>query len=133
MVFLGVLNQFLSFLYCKIVLLQGNILLSTFGQYFSPFKSCFQPFFYPKNSIFCQKSPRRSAKKFFFQNFEFQAINKFIIGVIYKKSQSLTSFFGLGSEILQNQQKPKNHHGGVQTPASFANLTRIEFLRPFIS
>ena len=133
MVFLGVVNQFLSFLYCKIVLLQGNILLSTFGQYFSPFKSCFQPFFTQKTQFFAKKSPRRSAKNFYFQNFEFQAINKFIIGVIYKKSQSLTSFFGLGSEILQNQQKPKNHHGGVQTPASFANLTRIEFLRPFIS
>ena len=92
MVFLGFLNQFLSFLHCKIVLLQENILLSTFGQYFSSFKSCFQPFF-PKKLDFLPKIPEKECKNFFFQNFQFWAINTFIIGVIYKKNQSLTSLF----------------------------------------
>ena len=32
--------------------------------------------------------------------------------------------------IFLKQVKSKKHHKGVQTPASFANLSRIDFLRP---
>ena len=95
------------------MLLRWNILLSTFGQYFSPFKPCFQPF-PPKKLDFLRifaKNPQDGVQKMFFSELLILGHLNIYIGVIYKKNQSLTSLFGLGfrdsSKNSKNQKSPR--------------------------